>query len=39
MTLLKAFKREGISQEGQATMSKFKGSDLNPKNELGNNAG
>lgn len=27
MTLLKVFKSEGISQEGQATMTKFKGSD------------
>ena len=27
MTVVKVFKREGISQEGQATMEKFKGSD------------
>ena len=29
MTLVKVFKREGISQEGQATAEKFKGSRLN----------
>lgn len=28
MTVLKVFKREGISQEGQVTMEKFKGSSL-----------
>ncbi|WP_339136093.1 MAG: sugar transferase [Candidatus Electrothrix sp. GW3-4] len=36
ITFLKVFRREGISQEGQETMSKFQGSHLNQETELHN---
>ncbi|MCI5125289.1 MAG: sugar transferase, partial [Candidatus Electrothrix sp. AR5] len=34
MTFLKVFRREGISQEGQSTMSKFTGTDLSKRTKL-----